>query len=252
MLSTDQRPGVAMSALQRIIELIREGHYAPSDRLPSERTLAEQLKVSRTSVRDAIRRLETMGMVESRAGLGTFVKEPTSGVLQAALASHIFPDQQKLEKLFEVREIIEIEAAARAAEHATDAQIETIGRLAKAVERSIAEYDGVGRAVNDVEFHRQIVIATGNDILVDLVGNISGLLHEMRAAALKIPEGASEVVKGHQAIVAAIAAHDSQAAREAMRNHLTNVRIRARQYFASLADSDEQGVVSRTADSSSS
>jgi GntR family transcriptional repressor for pyruvate dehydrogenase complex len=227
-----QKSKVSGDVVQWIIDMVRQSRYGPGDRLPSERSLAEQLRVSRTSVRDALSRLETMGVLEQRAGLGTFVKEPTSGFLQASLASHVLSDPAKLQKVFEVREIIEVEAAMRAAERATETEIEEIRHWSEQVEISIARNDGVGRSLADVEFHRQIVIATGNDLLVDLIDSMAGLLHEMRAFALTIPGLGPEVIAGHQAIVEAIAAHDAQAARKAMQNHLNNVRVRSQAFFA--------------------
>src|SRR5258707_5349156 len=124
MLRVAQKSKVSDDVVEWIIDMVRQDKYVPGDQLPSERALAEQLKVSRTSVRDALGQLETMGILEQRAGLGTFIREPTSGVLQASLAPRIFSDPAKLQKLYEVREIIEVEAATRAAERATPAQIE--------------------------------------------------------------------------------------------------------------------------------
>ena len=232
MLTATPKVTVAVDAVQRIVEMIRLGPYTPGDRLPSERALAERLKVSRTSIRDALRRLQTMGLLESRPGLGTFVKEPTSAVIQASLVPHILGNPAKLRKLFEVREIIEVEAATRAAERATDSQVESIQHWAEAVETSIASNDMIGRTLADVEFHRQIVIATGNEVLVDLIDSMAGLLRELRAEGVKILGMTPEVIADHRAIVGAIAAHDVQAARQAMQNHLNNVRVRSQAYFA--------------------
>ena len=235
MLGATRKQTVAGGTVQRIIDIILESPYAPGDRLPSERTFAERLKVSRTSVRDALRRLETMGLLESRPGLGTFVKEPATGLLQATLSPHILTDEAKIKKLFEVREIIEVEAAIRAAERATEAQIAAIRRWAEEVEISIARNDSVGRSIADVEFHRQIVIATDNEVLVDLVDGMASLLREMRSNAFNVPGAVPEVRAGHRAIVDAIAAHDPQAARLAMQNHLDNVRDRWQEYIAGKA-----------------
>jgi GntR family transcriptional repressor for pyruvate dehydrogenase complex len=232
MLNAIQKPRVAVDTVQRIVEIIRDSQFTAGDRLPSERTLSEQLKVSRTSVRDAIRRLETMGLLESRPGLGTFVKEPASGMLQATLIPRVLADEAKLKKIFEVREIIEVEAATRAAERATPAQIEAIQRWAEEVEVSIARNDSIRRSIADVEFHRQIVIATDNEVLVDLVDSMASLLREMRAGALNVPGAGPEVTAGHRAIVEAIAAHDPPAARQAMQRHLDNVSARWRAFMA--------------------
>jgi GntR family transcriptional repressor for pyruvate dehydrogenase complex len=232
MLRTAPKSKVAGDVLQWVLDMVRQNRYGPGDRLPGERLLAEQLKVSRTSVRDAFGRLETMGVLEQRPGLGTFIREPANGALQASLATHILSDPAKLGKVFEVREIVEVEAARLAAERATDGEIVEMRHWAEQVEISIARNDGIGRSLADVEFHRQIVIATGNDVLVDLIDSMSGLLHEMRAFALTIPGLGPEVVAGHQAILEAIAMHDSQAARQAMQMHLNNVRVRSQAFFA--------------------
>lgn len=233
MFTANQKPRVSVDTLRKIIDIIQVSQYSPGDRLPSERSFAEQLKVSRTSVRDALRRLETMGLLESRPGLGTFVKEPATGLLQATLAPHMLTDETKIKKLFEVREIIEVEAATRAAERATPAQIEAIRRWAEEVEISIARNDSASRSIADVEFHRQIVIATDNEVLVDLIDSMSDLLREMRAGALNVPGAGPEVIAGHRSVVEAIAAHDSQAARQAMQKHLNSVRSRWLAYVSS-------------------
>ena len=159
--------------------------------------------------------------------------------LQATLVPHILADPAKVQQLFEVREIIEVEAATRAADRATEAQIETIRHWAEAVEVSIARNDMIGRTLADVEFHRQIVIATGNVVLVDLIDSMAGLLREMRAEGVKILGMTPEVIAHHRAIVAAIAAHDSQAARQAMQNHLNTVRIRSQEYLERKANASQ-------------
>lgn len=222
---------VANETVERIADMIRAGKYAPGDRLPSERSLAEQLKVGRTSVREAIRRLETMGLVESRHGLGTFVKDPSREVIQATLFPHSLATQETQEKLFDLREIIEVEAAARAAQRATADQIATMQKWLHRVETSIAREDATGLIVADVEFHRQIIIATGNDILINLMDSIVDLLREMRLDSTKIPQALPEIIAGHRMVMAAIEAHDSEAARQAMRDHLAIIRARVKNFW---------------------
>lgn len=223
MLYTTFKLTVAAETVEQIAEMIRTGAYAPGDRLPSERKLVEQLKVGRTSVREAIRRLETMGLVESRQGLGTFVKDPSSEVIQTSLLPHALANKETLEKLFDLREIIEVEAAARAARRASADQIATMKKWLQTVETNIAREDAAGLIVADVEFHRQIIIATGNDILVKLMDSIVDLLREMRYDSTHIPDLLPQIVSGHRAIMAAIEAHDAEAARQAMHDHLAAI-----------------------------
>jgi len=228
----DQKLSVAGETVERIADMIRSGQYAPGDRLPSERKLAEQLQVSRTSVREALSRLETFGLLESRHGLGTFVKDPSREVLQASLMPHLFTDPETVGKLFELREIIEIDAAARAAERATIDQTAIMRRWVEEVETQMARENAAGVVTADVEFHRQIIIATGNDILVDLMDSIVDLLRAMRRDSMNIPELRDKIVAGHRAILTAIETGDSAAARQAMRDHLAAVSARVKAYWA--------------------
>jgi GntR family transcriptional repressor for pyruvate dehydrogenase complex len=232
MRYSHQKSSVAEETVERIVEMIRGGEYAPGDRLPGERKLAEQLQVGRTSVREAIRRLETMGLLESRHGLGTFVMEPSNQVIQATLVPHILTDRDTLEKLFDIREIIEVAAAALAAERAKAGHIATMRKWVEAVETHIARGELNGVIVADVEFHRQIIIATQNDILVNLIDSIVDLLHDMRYDSTSIPELLPEVIDGHRAILAAIEAGDSEAARQAMRDHLAGISVRVKRFWA--------------------
>jgi GntR family transcriptional repressor for pyruvate dehydrogenase complex len=228
----DQKLSVAGETVARIADMIRSGRYAPGARLPSERKLAEQLQVSRTSVREALSRLETFGLLESRHGLGTFVKDPSREVLQASLMPHLIADPETVGKLFELREIIEIDAAARAAERATTDQKAIMRRWVEEVETQMARENAAGVVTADVEFHRQIIIATGNDILVDLMDSIVDLLRAMRRDSLNIPELRDKIVAGHRSILTAIEAGDSDAAREAMRAHLAVVSARVKAFWA--------------------
>lgn len=231
MLYSTLKPSVADETVERIAEMIRTGGYLPGDRLPSERKLVEQLKVGRTSVREAMRRLETIGLVESRHGLGNFVKDPSSEVIQASLLPHTLANKETLEKLFDLREIIEVEAAARAAKRASAGQITAMKKWLQTVETNVAREDAAGLIVADVEFHRQIIIATGNDILVNLMDSIVDLLREMRYDSTHIPELLPQIIGGHRAIMAAIEAHDADAARQAMRDHLAAVGARVKNFW---------------------
>lgn len=231
MLYSTLKLSVADETVEQIAEMIRSGAYAPGDRLPSERKLVEQLKVGRTSVREAMRRLETMGLVESRQGRGNFVKDPSSEVIQASLLPHALANKETLEKLFDLREIIEVEAAARAAKRASAGQIATMKKWLQSVETNIAREDAAGLIVADVEFHRQIIIATGNDILVNLMDSIVDLLREMRYDSTHIPELLPQIVGGHRTIMAAIEAGAPEAARQAMRDHLAAVGARVKDFW---------------------
>lgn len=96
MLPTATHSSVSTSIVEQLATMIRTGDYAAGDRLPGERILAKQFQVSRASIREALRTLSTIGLLETRHGLGTFVKDPSSDVIQAALVYHIIADQETL------------------------------------------------------------------------------------------------------------------------------------------------------------
>jgi len=226
MFRAIEKSRVSEDAVQQIVDLIRAGEFSPGDRLPSERQLAAQLQVSRTSIREALRKLETIGLLEIRQGLGIFVKDPASNRVQAALIPHLLTDQETLQKLFELREMIEVEAAGRAAQRANAGQIAAMRHWLEAMETCFARDDLSGMVTADVEFHRQIIVATNNNILVDLLDSIADLLREMRRASLSIRESLPDTIAGHRAILVAIESRDSKAAREAMYDHLISVRAK--------------------------
>lgn len=237
MFRAIEKSRVSEDAVQQITDLIRAGEYALGDRLPSERQLAEKLRVSRTSVREALRKLETIGLVEIRQGLGIFVRDPSSHRLQATLLPYLLSDRATLQKLFELREIIEVEAAARAALRANPGQIELMRRWLEAMETCFARDDLNGMVAADVEFHRQIIAATGNDILVDLIESIADLLRDMRRASLSIRKFLPDTIASHRVILVAIETGDDTAARKAMYDHLDSVRAKVNTFAPRGADS---------------
>jgi GntR family transcriptional repressor for pyruvate dehydrogenase complex len=224
MFPSAESTRVSEDTVQQIVALIRSHAYAPGTRLPGERQLAQQFQVSRTSVREAIRKLETAGLLETRPGLGTYIKDPSREVLNAALMPYLLLDRTKLSMLFELREIIEVEAAGRAAERATPDQVADMHRWAEAMEASVARNDIDGMVRADLGFHRQIIVATGNDVLVSLLDSISDLLREMRRASLSLPVLLENTVVGHREILAAVECGNSAEARQAMFSHLASVR----------------------------
>ena len=232
MFNPTQKSSVSADTIQQIAEMIRTGNYAAGDRLPGERQLARQLQVSRASVREALRKLETVGLLDIRQGLGTYVRDPNREVIQASFPPYILTDQDTLQKLFEIREIIEVEAAARAAQRATADQLATMRHWLAAVETAIARQESEGIITADVEFHRQIIISTGNDILVNFMDSIVDVLRDMRWDSSRIPALLPEIITGHRAILAAIEARDSVGARQAMQAHLTGISARVQAYWA--------------------
>jgi GntR family transcriptional regulator, transcriptional repressor for pyruvate dehydrogenase complex len=208
--------------------LIERGALRPGDRLPAERDLATQIGVSRPTVRAGLHALAAMGVVRSRHGSGTYIPEgpPALGSepLSFLAALHGFTRDE----MYEARRVLELAAAALAAERATSEHLAT---MAEEVASLFAVMDDPQRfLVHDINFHRAVAAASGNPILGSLIEMVSALYYEARR---KTAERAAErdlrdAAEAHRRIYQAVRARDPEAARQAMHDHL----IQARQYQA--------------------
>lgn len=205
-------------------DLIERRRVQPGDRLPTERALATQLRLSRPTVRAGLRALAALGVVESRHGSGNYitagppalVSEPLS--LLAAL--HRFTHDQ----MFEARRILEVEAAGLAAERGT---AEQLASMAEEVASLFATMDDPQRfLVHDIDFHRTVAGASANPIVAALVEMVSGLYYERRraTAARASDRDLRDAAEAHRRIYQAIRSQDPAGARRAMHEHLTRAR----------------------------
>lgn len=207
--------GRATSATEQVVkaifEMLRSGHYRAGDRLPSEWNLVDQLGVGRSAVREGIRELAALDLIDVQPGRGTFVRSlrPDLLVRPDGLKSEV--DRALLREFLEVRAIIEPAAAALAAARTTDVDLD---RLAHDVER-LAEAIHVGyRPPEDLGFHLDLVRATHNTALTRLAGAIVSFYQRDEA----LPS--ERDVREHQSVLERIRARDPEGARDAMRAHL--------------------------------
>ncbi len=193
----------------------------PGDKLPSERELAETLRVSRSSIRDAIRGLELMGLVEPRQGAGTIVREVSTESLVNPFASALKRRQELVSELLDFRRMLEPPLAARAATHATPDDIsemeEILGRQEEKQRRGDA---AIGE---DTEFHYSVALASDNSVVLKVLDILMDLLRETRERSLQVEGRAQKSLAGHRRILAAIKRHDAEAAKSAMRRHIEDV-----------------------------
>jgi GntR family uxuAB operon transcriptional repressor len=206
---------------QQIATLIDEGEYAPGDRLPAERELATALGVSRTSVREAIICLELAGRVDVRVGTGIFVCPRRSGAELPAAAD----DPPGPFDLLAARRIIEGEIAALAARTIKRAEIDALRESMARMRASDADH--APRENADRDFHVVIAQATGNGALRAVVNRLwdarSHPLWTRIESHFHTPALRARTLEDHAAIVAALEAHDAEAARGAMHRHLARV-----------------------------
>ena len=206
---------------QALCELIRRGVYLPGARLPSEFQMARDYGVSRTVIREAVSRLKSEGLVESRQGSGVFVREAGAD-LAFRIAPRKVSAMEHVVHVAELRRSIESEIAALAAERATPEEIHAIGAQLAAIDADVANGgDGVAA---DIEFHRCIARATGNPHFLALWDFLSHFLSSTikisRAMEARKKETAVQVVAEHRAIYEAISVRDIDAARTAAHAHI--------------------------------
>jgi GntR family transcriptional regulator, transcriptional repressor for pyruvate dehydrogenase complex len=193
----------------------------PGDKLPSERELAETLAVSRSSIRDAIRSLELMGMVEPRQGAGTIVREVTPNSVANPLINALKRKEELMGELLDFRRIIEPPLAARAATHAS---LEDIAEMEEILNRQEQkQIEGESTIGEDSEFHYAIAMASGNSVVLKVLDILMDLLRDTRERSLQVEGRPQKSLAGHRRILAAIKRHDAESAKAAMRRHIEDV-----------------------------
>lgn len=194
----------------------------PGDKLPAERELAGMLGVSRSSIRDAMRRLHVIGLVEPRQGAGTVVREISSEALISPLAGVISHKRQMVGELLDFRIMLEPPLAGRAAEHASVVQV-------RQMEDILGRQDSLVRAGHlaveeDTEFHYCIAQSSGNSVVLRVLDVVMDMLRETRSRSLQTEGRPLKSLAGHKRILAAIKKRDAAGAESAMRQHLTDVQ----------------------------
>ena len=203
---------------------IHQGNLKAGDKLPPERELGEQFGVSRTVVREAIKALRQKGLVEIRPGKGTFVTDGTSEVMRESIGHMVKVDRDRgLSNLMQVREMLEPEIAASAAELATPDDLDEMRLAIEAMDASLADAEAYIEA--DQQFHHALAKATRNHLLLSLIDPIVDLLLEQRLKIFHAGTGGAD--RGqyhHRRIFEAVSKGDAEAARREMVAHLEQVR----------------------------
>ena len=163
--------------IDQILDLIRGGAFTAGDKLPPERTMAAKLGVSRPSVREAYCVLEIVGILESRAGSGTYVTSSDIDQISIKRIRDISTEEESPYEILEVRKMIEPELVLLAVENATESHIKEIGEALRRMKEEI-EINGRYSMENDTLFHMKIAEATGNALLFKVMRYIMDLIHE--------------------------------------------------------------------------
>lgn len=214
--------------INEIFSSISKEKLKPGDKLPSERTIAELLEVSRTTVKEAISVLEANGIVSIKPGVGIFLVSHTKQVIQQELLAVLKPKKQNLSELIELRQAIEGDAAYYAAKRMKEEQRMELENCYINLKK--AELNGELAIEEDYAFHKAILTGANNAVMEGLMEVISekvySFIQQNRMETLLQPLEVKVVMKQHQLIYEAILNEDAESAKKAMWEHLHSIKVR--------------------------
>lgn len=199
-------------------DLIVAGEWSAGEYLPPEGDLIARLGVSRTAYREALSRLEAQGLVEVRHGVGTRVANKSREAVADSLSLLLRRSHLATRDLLEARKILEVEAAALAAERATVRELAALDGALEAMRRPTASPDEYTQG--DLQFHLTLALASQNVVLAALAESLRNALHESIAATFEVDGRTERRLKDHERILDAVRARDATGARSAVATHL--------------------------------
>jgi len=214
----------------RLVSLIAERHLRPGDKLPPERDLAATMQVSRPSLREALRALAMLNVVEIRPGSGTYVTSLRPEVLVEHFDFVFALDDATFAELLETRKMLEPSLAAAAATHATADELD---RLRACMARAAANADDPDAFLEaDLDLHEIITAAAHNQIVARFMASLTRLGTASRRRTSALPGVRAQSLQDHQAIVDALLHRDPEGAATMMRQHLENIQSSLREDLA--------------------
>lgn len=221
MLNPIKNTKVYEQVIEQIKGMIADGILKKGDKLPSERELVEQLQVSRTSIREALRAMEIIGLIECKQGGGNFVKSDFKNNLFEPLSIMFMLEKGDPIEIIEVRKIIEVETAALAAERITQDELDKLGIIVEDLKKSVNEEEAVQI---DKKFHYELATASKNKLIITILNAISSLIDayikDARKKILEKEENRALLSSQHEKVYIALKNHNPSEAVEAMKQHL--------------------------------
>lgn len=220
MSSSDKNPRVYEQVIEQIKSKIKKGELKKGDKLPSERELAESFCVSRASVREAIRALEIIGLIESRQGAGNYIRTNFDNSLFEPLSVMFMLQESSPSEIFYLRETLELQCARLAAANITESEIEL---LTAVLDRMYQAENEEASIKLDIKFHYLIIKASRNELLINVLQVISQLMDEYieksRNQIFSHGKSRKNLLKIHEDLVTALKLKDEKKAADAMKNH---------------------------------
>lgn len=226
-----EKTRVAEAAFDQLISFVVKSHWRAGDKIPPERELCQQLGIARTSLREALKAMEMIGMLDSRVGDGTFVCPRSEFLARPLLWTFTGMDHEELRDILEARLFMERDLAGLAAERGAEEQVDKIGEALQVMRQRLG--DGASILDADMDFHQAIAEAAHNDVMRMAVQLLRNLIRHWIERKLEMEDVGVKTLDQHAAIYKAIRKRDPAAAREAMRKHLQDTVSLVNQIFRS-------------------
>jgi len=230
----ERREALSVELTRHLLDYLLSGQFAPGQRIPSERQLAQALSVGRSAVRDAIRPLAAFGLLDVRVGDGTYLTDPNTDLLPRLIEWGMLVQERRVIDLIEVRWHFEVVTARLAAERRDEQAVADLQRLLTELSQARTP-DAFSRI--DIAFHLRIAEASGNTVLAAILNRIQTLLRVWIMRIQTTTPQLESTYREHIPIFEAIAAGDAEAAAAAMAKHLTGATERLK---ATLEDVDDR------------
>ncbi len=206
---------------RKMVSHLIRGDWRSGERIPAERELCQKLNVGRASLREALKALEIMGMIETRLGDGTYVCKRSEFFSRPLLWAITSSSEAEAQELVEARRLIEVELAGMAAERITAEGLQQLETQLNIMEKSKGDSSAFAQA--DMNFHIAIGQAAHNSILINALHLIRNLLQQWISSSLSVKGVSQKALDQHRKIFSAIAKKDSATARAAMQTHLNEM-----------------------------
>lgn len=230
MVEPIKKINVAEQAIEKIYELVIEKNLKVGDSLPTERELVKILKISRSSLREAIRVLEMIGVISVTQGRGMVIESTKiSNSIIKPLAFSIILNKNTFLELFEARKLIEVECAGLAAERITESELKKFKEICNLLKKH--QHNREKSIKYEIKLHEEITEIAKNNVLGDILSSIKKLLRESRDTTVPSQGVTLKTIKCHEKLIQAFEINDASKARKLMFEHLDIVSKRLKKSY---------------------
>lgn len=222
-----QRPSVGEQVSEQLKAQLLEGKWKPGEKIPSENELAQAFGVSRVSVREALMRLSSLGLLESKFGGGSYVREFTPGLNMSAIVPAAYLDTGSVLEVIEFRQVVEVKTAGLAARRATPEDVESLETILAEMHRVKEMPQEFAEA--DLNFHLELARISGNSLLIETMNVIRSILGQTMQYIIR-QRGHTQGLSYHRLLIDAIAGHDEKMTMRIMEEHIDDL-------YADMAES---------------